>query len=214
MAADFSQSDVYTHTITGRMYLANPRFNIRAMARALSNAARFGGNTFWRYSVAQHSVLVSELMEYFQEGHPMEGLLHDGTEHIIADIPSPYKRLMSQYKELEHWLDAHIRKQYRLPDEPTAGMKHADSVALFIEANFLIEEGGKEETFAPGLTAAKADAEVLIRDGWRPYYMHENDAEQMFIDRYYELLTYDKENRPPLTFSVQGRIQGQACRTR
>lgn len=201
---DYSQSDVYTHTVEGRMYLRAPKFAITAMARALSNTARFGGNTYWRYSVAQHCVLVSELMEYMQIGDPMEGLLHDGVEHVIQDIPSPYKHMeqLNGYRSVEQWLDFHLRKQFDLPTQPTPEMKWADSVALFIEAWYLIPERGRELTFAPGHDLAKSEADNLINGGWRPYYMHERTAERMFIERYDELVEYDAENRPPLTFEV------------
>jgi hypothetical protein len=201
---DYSNSDVYTHTVEGRMYLRAPKFTIPAMARALSNTARFGGNTYWRYSVAQHCVLVSELMEYMQIGDPMEGLLHDGVEHVIQDIPSPYKHMeqLNGYRSVEQWLDFHLRKQFDLPTQPTPEMKWADSVALFIEAWYLIPERGRELTFAPGHDLAKSEADNLINGGWRPYYMHERTAERMFIERYDELVEYDTEDRPPLTFEV------------
>jgi hypothetical protein len=202
---DYSNSDVYTHTIEGRLYLRAPRFTIPAMARALSNTARFGGNTYWRYSVAQHSVLVSEIMEQMGVGHPLEGLLHDGVEHVLSDIPSPYKHMeqLEGYKSVEQWLDFHLRGQYGLPVQPSKEMKWADSVALFIEAWYLIPERGRELTFAPGHGLAKAEADNLINAGWRPYYMHERTAEKMFIERYEELKDYDINNRPPLTFEVR-----------
>lgn len=203
---DYSQSEVYTHTVEGRMYLRSPRFTIPAMARALSNTARFGGNTFFRYSVAQHCVLVSEIMEFLAVGNPMEGLLHDGVEHVLQDIPSPYKHMeqLNGYRSVEQWLDWHLRKQFNLPEQPTKEMKWADSIALFVEARYLIPEGGQELTFAPGLDLAKSEADNFIQAGWRPYYMHERTAERMFIERYDELVNYDEQDRPPLTFEVGG----------
>lgn len=201
---DYSQSDVYTHTVEGRMYLREPKFTITAMARALSNTARFGGNTYFRYSVAQHCVLVSEIMEYMAIGDPMEGLLHDGVEHVLQDIPSPYKHMpdLQGYRNVEQWLDSRLRIQFNLPLFPTKEMKWADSVALFVEAWYLIPERGQELTFAPGHDDAKQYAGGLISMGWRPYYMHERTAERMFIERYDELVNYDTQNRPPLTFEI------------
>jgi len=210
---DYSNSDVYTHTIEGRMYLRAPRFTIPAMARALANTARFGGNTYWRYSVAQHCVLVSEIMEYMAIGHPLEGLLHDGVEHVLSDIPSPYKHMpeLQGYKDVERWLDQNLRYQFELQLQPSKEMKFADSVALFVEAWYLIPERGQELTFAPGHDTAKQYAGGLISMGWRPYYMHERTAERMFIERYEELKDYDTENRPPLTFEVPGLSEEEAA---
>lgn len=207
---DYSQSDVYTHTVEGRMYLRAPKFTITAMARALSNTARFGGNTYFRYSVAQHSVLVSEIMEFLQLGSPMEGLLHDGVEHVIQDIPSPYKHMeqLNGYRSVEQWLDYHLRQQFNLPVQPTKEMKYADHIALFVEAWYLIPEKGRELTFAPGHEEAKIKADELIKAGWRPYYMHERTAEKMFLERYEELVNYDAQDRPPLTFEIAGPTGG------
>lgn len=207
---DYSKSEVYTHTVEGRMYLRDPKFSIPAMARALSNTARFGGNTYFRYSVAQHCVLVSEIMEYMAIGNPMEGLLHDGVEHVMQDIPSPYKHTpeLAGYREIEKWLDHHLRQQFDLPLEPSPEMKWADSVALFVEAWYLIPERGQELTFAPGHDDAKRYAGLLINTGWRPYYLHERVAEKMFIERYEELVDYDIQDRPPLTFAAPGAHLG------
>lgn len=56
-------------------------------------ACRYGGGVRHFYSVAEHAVLVSELLEV--EGHAADilqaGLLHDAAEAYISDIISPAK---------------------------------------------------------------------------------------------------------------------------
>lgn len=65
-------------------------FKIEHVAKALSQINRYTGHTAWPYSVAQHSVLVSKLLD-FDPRLAMLGLAHDAHEVIIGDISSPLK---------------------------------------------------------------------------------------------------------------------------
>src|SRR6185503_5589264 len=62
-------------------------------ARPLANLSRFGGHTRAFYSVAQHSVIVSQLVE--ERGGDAEdafaALMHDATEAYLGDMPHPIK---------------------------------------------------------------------------------------------------------------------------
>lgn len=66
------------------------------LAHALSNVCRFNGHCAWHYSVAQHSILVADIIAL--EGGTTEdqlaGLLHDGTEAYISDLTRPLKLLL------------------------------------------------------------------------------------------------------------------------
>jgi uncharacterized protein len=73
-------------------------FNLRAedifvedIAHHLSQINRFGGATPFPYSVAQHSVIVSNMCS---ADNAMHGLLHDAAEAYIGDLPSPWKDLV------------------------------------------------------------------------------------------------------------------------
>lgn len=64
------------------------------IARALSRLPRFCGHTTQRLSVAEHSVVVQEIVEI--EGgstlQQIQGLLHDAHEaYFGGDLPSPFK---------------------------------------------------------------------------------------------------------------------------
>lgn len=70
--------------------------DIKDIAWALSNLCRFVGHIKEFYSVAQHSLLVSEMSDY-----SLEGLLHDATEAYLGDISSPLKIALPDYKKIE-----------------------------------------------------------------------------------------------------------------
>ena len=135
----------YIETSAGRrFYFAEPKFDIHEIAAALSKQCRFMGHTDRFYSVAEHCVLVADLMDYFELGDPLEGLLHDAHEAYCVDIASPLKVEIPAYKTFETILEASMRKTFNLPDKITDGCKTADWVALFVEANFMIPSKGAD----------------------------------------------------------------------
>ena len=87
----------YLQTVSGRF--VNPfdpdpeQIDIDDIARALANVCRFGGHTRHFYSVAQHSVIVSRLVE--ERGGDIEdtfaALMHDASEAYLGDMPHPIK---------------------------------------------------------------------------------------------------------------------------
>lgn len=60
-------------------------FTVEDIAHGLSNTSRYSGQCKHHYSVATHSVIVAM---FLPDELKLEGLLHDGTEASMADIPS------------------------------------------------------------------------------------------------------------------------------
>ena len=58
----------------------------RDIAQALGTIARFNGHTKEHYTVAQHSVIVANLVP---PEHQLAALLHDATEAYIGDMVRP-----------------------------------------------------------------------------------------------------------------------------
>jgi len=96
--------------------------DIRDIAHSLSHICRYTGHTNMFYSVAQHSLLVSEKIP----GGPavkLTALLHDGAEAYTNDLASPLKKWMdvegaccNVYASLQDSLTAMIYNKYGVKD--------------------------------------------------------------------------------------------------
>jgi len=152
--------DPYTHTQGGRFYRGRPIWQLESIAHSLGQLPRFTGNASSLWSVAEHSILVSLLVEYELGGtleEAVEGNLHDATESILNDIASPWKSTLELkgYKTLEKEFDLSMRATFGLPDGMSEVVKTADWLALFIEAYHFIPEKG-EDFFDPDGLRPKA----------------------------------------------------------
>jgi hypothetical protein len=117
----------------------------RDLAHSLAHICRFNGHTSEYFSVAQHCVLVADLLRHkgFSPLHQFQGLLHDSSEAYLCDLPSPWKHataLGPHYRECETLL-MHCIADW-------AGLEHgfdqnpavcwADRISLLIEARDLM----------------------------------------------------------------------------
>lgn len=117
---------------------ANPQphmIELADIANGLSHEPRFAGQTQVLYTVAQHSVLVSQ---HVPPEFALEALLHDAAEAYCKDIPSPLKELLPGYKSIERRVDAAIRERFGLPAEPSAIVKAVDLQMLATERQYLL----------------------------------------------------------------------------
>jgi len=103
------------------------------IAHSLSHICRFTGHTKEFYSVAQHSVLVSDHQPTLAEKRA--GLLHDATEAYLNDLASPLKAYikLDGYKAVEDYFHDIINSKYHVNNGMTPNIKKADLEALFTE---------------------------------------------------------------------------------
>jgi hypothetical protein len=132
----------WLQTYTGRKVqpfnLKESDIDIIDIAHQLSCIARFLGATKFFYSVAQHSILVSEILElrYKDPMLALWGLLHDGIEYIFFDVPRPLKILpeFAFYREQEKIAMRVLASKFNLSplDEPEL-VKLVDKLMLRVE---------------------------------------------------------------------------------
>lgn len=97
-------------------HLRPEQIDIYGAAHVLSQICRYGGNLETSYSVAQHSVLVSQLLEKIYPPAAMWGLLHDIGESLgLGDLPTPIKKLLPDYIELEKRVLRVVADRFKLP---------------------------------------------------------------------------------------------------
>ena len=110
-----------------RLDLLNPSpldIEIEDIARGISRVARWNGQTSGEYplSVAQHSVIVAELLKSYNENIEIKwqlaALLHDAAEYIISDMITPLKSFLGEeYIQLEEKIQSAINIRFSLPGE-------------------------------------------------------------------------------------------------
>ncbi len=165
-------------TFTGKkFYPFDPRIediNITDMAHAMSNICRFGGHCTTFYPIAQHSVLVSLMCP---PGFELWGLMHDGPEYVLVDIPSPLKKMpeFKPYRDAEAVLMNVICDAFNLPHGEPHEVKTVDKRMLATEARDLTFTQGRGWS----TPAEPYDFNIVP---WTPQY-----AEVRFLSRFHEL---------------------------
>ena len=93
------------------------------IAHALSHLCRFNGHTKRFYSVGEHSLYVSTLLEYHGPSIQAWGLLHDAAEAYLADLWLPPHQLHSRSVSRRSPRDTRRRsgERHRVADGPRRG---------------------------------------------------------------------------------------------
>jgi len=134
---------VYTEnsirTYTGKIFdlkILDPEsICIEDIAHALAQTARFGGHLDKLYSVAQHSFYVSMNVARDQA---LAGLLHDASEAYLGDMPSPFKKMLPDFKFHEDRVMRVIADKFGFQYPFHKSIKDADKGLLNAEWNSFV----------------------------------------------------------------------------
>ena len=161
-----------------RFYPLNPTpelIDIEDIAHALGNLCRFGGHTREFYSVAQHCVMCSLMVE---ADDALPALLHDATEAYLVDLPKPIKSLLPRYSEIEANLATCIEQAFGIPglSLERKAVKDADARMLVTEAIKLL---GLEDPAEWGYTCKPFECDMTP---WPPEL-----AKRYYLNRFRQL---------------------------
>lgn len=166
----------WIQTYTGAMvYPMDPQpddIHIEDIAHSLAMSTRYCGHCSKFYSVAEHSVYVSQMVS---PQHMRQALLHDASEAYISDIARPIKPFLSNYKEIEEGLLKAICNKFEVSFPLHEEVKIADSTILHDEMLQLMKKPPGDW----GLPYPPAGIEIRGYD-WRT-------AKAFFMERFYQL---------------------------
>lgn len=169
---------------------------IEDIAHGLARVARWNGQTNGQhaFSVAQHSLLVVEIVEALEPDLPAHwrqaALLHDAPEFVVGDLISPFKAAVGDaYKAVERRLLGAIHIAFDLPadlpEDISRLIKIADGIAAYHEATslagFSVEEANRYFPTPPELPGSLS-VKLANLDGWTT-----QKAQDAFLESHHRL---------------------------
>ena len=171
---------VYISTFLGnRFYPTEGRIeniDIEDIAHGLAYQCRFNGQTNQFYSIAQHSLMVAELVP---PAYRRAALLHDAAEAYLGDMVKPLKVLLPAFADIEDKVTHLIAQHFKLDFSDYAPIKTADLQALATEKRDLMPHSVEPWSYLKGFDPLP---EVI-----RP--LNPNNAKQLFLECWQRLST-------------------------
>lgn len=137
----------FTTTYSGKIIPADPallagvpdsQFSTEDIAHALAFQPRFNGHIDERYSVAEHSLLVADILK--TQGHDpltiFAGLMHDAHEAYIGDVAAPQKAFIPGFEDYERQFAYRVQRAHGLDPRDRdmwSAVRQADLQALALE---------------------------------------------------------------------------------
>lgn len=149
---------------------ASSEFTIEDIGHGLANICRYSGQCRSFYSVAEHSILVSETAKGFE----LEALLHDAAEAFLGDITRPLKQMLPEYKRIEADVERAILDQFGIIGPLPPQVKQADLRVLAAEQKQIMPEG--TDGWVRGQKVEPAP--IVVR------HLSPDEAKREFLDRF------------------------------
>lgn len=173
------------------------------IVRGLAYNNRYNGQTRFPESVAQHSMLVADILDNsgYAPRYQMHGLLHDASEAFMDDLTTPVQNLDPEFKDLYQDYERKVLEaEYEaLGDEKDLGMtlpnereediiKRADRKAAALET-YLFNDGVRRDLPMAGEDILEKDPRELAGQENFPLYMFmdNREAEKEFRTRFDEI---------------------------
>lgn len=156
--------------------------SVEALAKSLSHICRFAGHVQYFYSVAQHAVNCSYIVD---EEHAFAALMHDTAEMATNDLPTPLKHYVEDiagpvFKELEIRIESAMAERFGFEYPLHPAVKLADLQMLGLEKD-AVKQDHSEWATLEGVEYAHLQDKVDLA------YMPPEKAEQLFLHRFMEL---------------------------
>ncbi len=129
---------------SGKAFYPNdPRpeeIDIQDIAHSLANQCRYNGHTKRFYSVAEHSVLVAEMVaqETLDTNVIRQALMHDAPEAYVGDIIRPLKLQLTEWEAFEIPVWEAICKRYSMNSKFDSIVHKMDHASCSIEKRDLM----------------------------------------------------------------------------
>ena len=118
------------------------------IAHGLAFQCRFNGQTSEFFSIAQHSLIVADLVPPHLR---LAALLHDASEAYLGDVVKPLKALLPNFKEIEHRVEAAIAERFGVQGFGDPLIKRADMISLATEKRDLMPHSTEDWSYLEGI---------------------------------------------------------------
>lgn len=167
----------WMQTATGKQFWPlDPRadeVDIIDIAHGLSNICRYGGHCTRFYSVAEHSIYVSQALP---PALRMCGLLHDASEAYLGDVIRPLKRFIPGYHEFEAAVMTAVCERFGLSYPMPPQVKEIDNNIILDEHLQVMARGPAWTNEAWEIGREEIGVEIQC---WRP-----ERAAEKFLDQF------------------------------
>lgn len=121
--------------------------HLEDIAHGLAYQCRFNGQTSEFYSIAQHSLMVADIVPPELR---LAALLHDASEAYLGDVVKPLKALLANYKAIELNVETMIAHHFGIENMFDPRIKQADMIALATEKRDLMPHSAEDWSYLRG----------------------------------------------------------------